>query len=409
MNATSTPGGRRRPAQERHVAVVPGEPGHRPALATSSRAAASSAARVVELAVSLPAQELAEHLPHARRLLEAQLLAEHAAVDREPHAAQVVEVGGRHSASRGCGEERGLDRARRDTSRRRRPGSRPRPGTGSTRAAAASRRRAGAAPAGARAPAGRRRGGGGRGRRAPCATPASAGRSAAGAARPGRAAPGHRRRSRAPARPPGRRRALRAAPTASDAAGSHSTATTLRAQPRAGEMPDEALLQRRARQLVCLGIELEAEPGGVAHGPEDPGRIVAERRPVEDADHAALEVASAAGRVEQAVAVPEPKRHRVHGEVAAKQVGLDAGRLDRGQRAGTGVGLRAGARDVDAHVLPPHRRGAEGGVDGHPGRARRGARARRRATGAASPSTARSTSVMPASPRRRSRIAPPTR
>jgi hypothetical protein len=102
------------------------------------------------------------------------------------------------------------------------------------------------------------------------------------------------------------------------------------------------------REALRLGVELEAEPGGVADCTQQPGRVVEEAAVVEHADRGHRHVGhAAAGVVEVAdVVAGEPDRHRVDREVAAREVlGERRGRYPR-QLAGRVVGLLPRAREV---------------------------------------------------------------
>jgi hypothetical protein len=98
-----------------------------------------------------------------------------------------------------------------------------------------------------------------------------------------------------------------------------------------------------------LGLDLEAEAGGVAEGAQDAGCVILEGALVQDADQASIEVALSADRIEDladAWAV-EAEGEGVNREVAAAEVFVDGGGLDGGQGAGAGVGLGASSNEVE--------------------------------------------------------------
>ena len=132
------------------------------------------------------------------------------------------------------------------------------------------------------------------------------------------------------------------------------------------EQLDELLPQARRRQSRdqravngCASKRLgvfghpKAEPALVAHRAEDARRVVDERLVVEDADDSLVEVGLSAVGIDE-LAVPgrlQREGHRVDREVAAKEILLDAGPLDRRQSGRRGIHLPARGDRVDVLAL----------------------------------------------------------
>jgi hypothetical protein len=130
-------------------------------------------------------------------------------------------------------------------------------------------------------------------------------------------------------------------------------------QPAARDGPDG----RRGGERVGLRIGLEPEPGAVAGHAQQAGRVVIERALVEHAQHAGGEVLAGARPLGER-AVGQPQRDRVDGEVAPREVLLDArARRDVGQRARPRVGLGARADHVERRGPRAHGGRAEAVVD----------------------------------------------
>ena len=108
-----------------------------------------------------------------------------------------------------------------------------------------------------------------------------------------------------------------------------------------------------------LVFEREAETGRVAASPQDARGVVDEAALVQDADETRVEVGAPAvgiDHVAEALRV-EGGRHRVDGEVAPREVGVEVGRAHRGQRPGASVPLLSRRGEVDTDRPHRHRRG----------------------------------------------------
>ena len=105
---------------------------------------------------------------------------------------------------------------------------------------------------------------------------------------------------------------------------------------------------RLSGQALGLRIELEPEPGRVAHRAQQARGVVLEAALVEHAHDALLQVGDAPARVVQmAEVVPgQAQRHRVDGEVAAAEVLVQRRGLHTRQLTGGVVGLPPRAREV---------------------------------------------------------------
>ncbi len=138
----------------------------------------------------------------------------------------------------------------------------------------------------------------------------------------------------------------------------------LREQPQL--VADACAADRRQRAAVDqrsrVGVDGEAQAAGVAGQAEHARRVVDEARFVEHAQAAARAGPPALQEPSQA-AVGERQRDRVDGEIAPQQILLEARRDHVGQRAGMGVGLAPGPRDVVAEAVEGHGRGPEPVVD----------------------------------------------
>ena len=125
-------------------------------------------------------------------------------------------------------------------------------------------------------------------------------------------------------------------------------------EPRRGQLTDEPHVD--ARSSEGDGVTVHAEPVAVlvADRAEDPGRVVDERKVVQDANDPRLEIGEAAEEVDQAseVLTSEGHRHRIDGEVAPVEILPDWSGLDARQGRGLVVELRSGRRDVDAAAFP---------------------------------------------------------
>ncbi len=117
------------------------------------------------------------------------------------------------------------------------------------------------------------------------------------------------------------------------------------------------------REVPGDRIPVGAEPDLVTRQPPQPGRVVLERRRVQHAQHARLEVVERrrAGGVQLARA--QIDREGVQRRIAAVQVDGERGRLHLRERPRRRVGLGAGAGDIDGDAArEPHGGGAEAGM-----------------------------------------------
>ena len=129
----------------------------------------------------------------------------------------------------------------------------------------------------------------------------------------------------------------------------------------------EAVAAHRGRvggggQRARVVVDVEAQAGRVARHPPDAGGVVDERRVVEHAQHAGLEVLERA--LDGGQRPVQAQRHRVDRHVAAVEVVVERAGPHVGQGARVGVALGAGAHEVEGAVADADARGAEALVGG---------------------------------------------
>ena len=110
-----------------------------------------------------------------------------------------------------------------------------------------------------------------------------------------------------------------------------------------------------------MRVEREMQPARVADHAQQPGGVVAEAGVVQDAQPSGRQVRQRRGDGAQLARdrAAERDRDRVDGEVAPREVSLEARGANVGQRAWPGITLASGACDVVCEPVDVDGRGAE--------------------------------------------------
>ncbi len=131
------------------------------------------------------------------------------------------------------------------------------------------------------------------------------------------------------------------------------------AQTGSGEAGGASLLDGTREQLCRVRLQRELQAQYEAHGTKHPGRVILKAALMQHAKLPRLHVRLAVMRIDEAAEALriERHRHRIRGEVAAREILRQRRGLDDRQRSGARVGLGARTCDVKLPPISEHQRG----------------------------------------------------